>query len=118
MRPATANPICTRLARVETICSEAEPFPIRRGVSQGDIFSQQCFTLGLDRIFRLNDIAGQGIGGPSLGDVTASNLVLEYADDVGLLGGTATEASKRVSALARGSRMSASTSRVDRGSAC
>ena len=54
-------------------------FPVRRGVIQGDIFSPQCFTLGLDQIFRLHDIAGQGIGGPSLGDVTASKL--EYADD-------------------------------------
>ena len=94
-----------RLPSGETICSE--PFPIRRGgVIQGDIFSPQCFTLGLDRIFRLHDIAGQGIGGPSLGDVTASKL--EYADDVGLLDRMATEASKHVSALASGSRMSAS----------
>ena len=72
-----------RLPSGETMCSE--PFPVRRGVIQGDIFSQQCFTLGLDRIFRLHDIAGQGIGGPSLG-----------------------EASERVSALASGSRASAS----------
>ena len=93
-----------RLPSGETLCSE--PFPVRRGVIQGDIFSPQCFTLGLDRIFRLHDIAGQGIGGPSLGDVTASKL--EYADDVGLLDWTAAEASERVSALARGSRTSAS----------
>ena len=93
-----------RLPSGETLCSE--PFPVRRGVIQGDIFSPQCFTLGSDRIFRLHDIAGQGIGGPSLGDVTASKL--EYADDVGLLDWTAAEASERVSALARGSRTSAS----------
>ena len=93
-----------RLPSGETLCSE--PFPVRRGVIQGDIFSPQCFTLGLDRIFRLHDIAGQGIGGPSLGDVTASKL--EYADDVGLLNWTAAEASARVSALASGSRTSAS----------
>ena len=74
-----------RLPSGETLCSE--PFPVRRG---GDIFSPQCFTVGLDRIFRLHDIAGQGIGGPSLGDVTASKL--EYADDVGLLDWTAAEA--------------------------
>ena len=84
----------------------SEPFPVRRGVIQGDIFSPQCFTLGFDRIFRLHDIAGHGIGGPSLGDVTASKL--EYADDVGLLDWTAADASKRVSALTRGSRTSAS----------
>ena len=53
-----------------------------------------------------HDIAGQGIGGPSLGDVTASKL--EYADDVGLLDWTAAEASERVSALASESRTSAS----------
>ena len=70
-----------RLPSGETLCSE--PFPVRRGVIEGDIFNLQCFTLGLDRIFRLHDIAGQGIGGPSMGDVTASKL--EYADDVGLL---------------------------------
>ena len=93
-----------RLPSGETLCSE--PFPIRRGVIQGDIFSPQCFTLGLDRIFRLHDIADQGIGGPSLGDVTATKL--EYADDVGLLNWTTNEASERVSALANGSRTSAS----------
>ena len=46
-----------RLPSGETMCSE--PFPVRRGVIQSDIFSPQCFTLGLDRIFRLHDIAGQ-----------------------------------------------------------
>ena len=45
-----------RLPSGETLCSE--PFLIRRGVIQGDIFSPQCFTLGLVRIFRLHDIAG------------------------------------------------------------
>ena len=93
-----------RLASMETVCSES--FPTRRGVDQGDSFSPQCFTLGLNRIFSLHDIAGQGIGGPSLGVVTASKL--EYASDGALLDWTATEASGRVSALARGSRLSAS----------
>ena len=93
-----------RLLGGETLCSE--PFPVIRGVIQSDIFSPQCFTLGLDRIFRLHDIAGQGIDGPSLGDVTASKL--EYADDVGLLDWSAADALERVSALARGSRTSAS----------
>ena len=93
-----------RLPSGETLGSE--PFPVRRGVIQGDIFSPQCFTLGLDRIFRLHDIAGQGIGGPSLGDVKSNKL--EYADDVGLLDWTAVEASKHVSALARGMRTSVS----------
>ena len=93
-----------RLPSAETMCSE--PFPVRRGVIQVDIFSPQCFMLGLDQIFRLHGIAGQGIGGPSLGDVTASKL--EYADDVGLLDWTAAEAWERVSALASGSRASAS----------
>ena len=50
-----------RLPSGDTLCSE--PFPVRRGVIQGDIFSPQCFTRGLVRIFRLHDIAGQGIGG-------------------------------------------------------
>ena len=93
-----------RLPSGETLCSES--FPVRRGVIQGDIFSPQCFTLGLDRMFRLHDIADQDIGGPSLGDVTARKL--EYVDDVGLLDWRAAEASERVSALARGSRTSVS----------
>ena len=96
IHPEATGMVRLRLPSGETLCSE--PFPVRRGVIQGDIFSPQCFTLGLDRIFRLHDIAGQGIGGPSL----------EYADDVGLLDWTAAEASERVSALARGSRTSAS----------
>ena len=83
-----------RLASGESLCSE--PFPVRRGVIQGDIFSPQCVTLGLDRIFRLHDIAGHGIGGHSMGDITASKL--EYAK---------AEASERVSALASGARASA-----------
>ena len=78
-----------RLPSGETLCSE--PFLVRRAFIQGDIFSPQCFTLGLHRFFRLHDIAGQGIGGPSLGDVTASKL--EYADDVDLLDMTATDRS-------------------------
>ena len=48
----------------------------------------------------------QGIGGPSPGDLTASQL--EYADNIGLLDWTAAEVSELVSALARGSRTSAS----------
>ena len=83
-----------------------EPFLVRRGVIQGDIISPQCFTFGLDRIFRLHDITGHGIGGPSLCDVTASKLF--YADDVGLFDWTAADASERVSALSSGSRASAS----------
>ena len=58
-----------RLPSGETLCSQ--PFPVTRGFIQCDIFSPQCVTLGLDRLFRLHDIAGQCIGGPSLGDVTA-----------------------------------------------
>ena len=73
------------------MCSE--PFLVRRAVTQCDIFSPQCFTLGLHHIFRLPDIAGQGIllavppTPPPLRDVTAG--MLEYADDVGLLDWTA-----------------------------
>ena len=98
----------TRMVRLslpsgETLCSE--PFPVRRGVIQGGIFIRQCFTLWLGRIFRLHDIAGQSIGGPSLGDVTANKL--EYADDVGLLECMAGEATQRVSVLTSGWRVSA-----------
>ena len=60
----------------------------------------------ITEFFRLHDITGQGIGGPSLGGVTASKL--EYADDIGLLDCPTAEASERVAALARGSRTPAS----------
>ena len=76
-------------------------FDIRRGAIQGDIFSPPCFTVGLDRIFRLYDIKCEGIGGAHMNCPTASKL--EYADDVGLLNETAADASIRTSALANGS---------------
>ena len=95
-----------RLPSGETMCSE--PFPVRRGVIQGDIFSPQCLRSGWIAFSGCTTSLARALanGGPSLGDVTASKL--EYADDVGLLNWTAAEASERVSALASGSRASAS----------
>ena len=39
----------------------SDSFNIERGVLQGDIFSPVCFIAGLDRIFRLHDVANSGM---------------------------------------------------------
>ena len=80
-------------------------FDIRRGAIQGDIFSPPCFTVGLFRIFGLYDVKCDGIGGSHLNTPVVPKL--EYADDVGLLNKTASDASIRTSALASGSREAA-----------
>ena len=80
-------------------------FDIRRGVIQGDLFSPPCFTIGLDRIFRIYDTKCEGIGGPHMNSPTASKL--EYADDAGLLNKTTADASIRTSSLATGSKEAA-----------
>ena len=88
-----------RLPSGETLLSEA--FRILRGAIQGDIFSPPCFTIGLDRIFRLYDVQCDGIGGPEINCPRVSKL--EYADDVSLLNDTTDDASTRTSSLASGS---------------
>ena len=79
----------------------SELFRILRGAIQGDIFSAPCFTIGLDRIFRLYDVKCDGIGGPEINCPKVSKL--EYADDVNLLNETTDDASTRTSSLASGS---------------
>ena len=88
-----------RLPSGETVLSEF--FRILRGAIQGDIFSAPCFTIGLDRIFRLYDVKCDGIGGPEINCPRVSKL--EYADDVNLLNETTDDASTRTSSLASGS---------------
>ena len=92
-----------RLPSGETALSEL--FRILRGAIQGDIFSAPCFTIGLDRIFRLYDVKCDGIGGPEINCPRVSKL--EYADDVNLLNETTYDASIRTSSLAAGSTESA-----------
>ena len=94
-----------RIRQPSGICVMSSEFDIRRGAIQGDIFSPPCFTVGLDRIFRLYDTRCEGIGGAHMNCPTASKL--EYADDVGLLNETAADASIRTSALATGSKEAA-----------
>ena len=80
----------------------SDPFNIERGVLQGDIFSPVCFIAGLDRIFRLHDVANSGM---VVGEAESAILVskFEYADDAALVDENAALASTRVTALATGS---------------
>jgi len=82
----------------ETLLSD--PFDVRRGVVQGDIFSPLCFILALAIIMKKHLPPG-GIAsmGGALGALLSS---LEYADDAALLDSTPEEASRRVTALAKG----------------
>ena len=88
-----------RLPSGVTVLSDL--FRILRGAIQGDIFSTPCFTIGLDRIFRLYDVKCDGIGGPEISCPRVSKL--EYADDVNLPNETTDDASTRTSSLATGS---------------
>ena len=80
----------------------SEPFDIRRGAIQGDIYSPPSFTVGLDRIFRRHDIHCDGIGGPPLRCPRVSKL--EYADDASLANKITAEASERLTSISRGGR--------------
>ena len=82
----------------ETLLSE--PFDLRRGVVQGDIFSPLCFILAMAVIIKRHLPPG-GIAslGGSLGALLSS---LEYADDAALIDDSAGSASLRVTALSEG----------------
>ena len=75
---------------------------IERGVLQGDIFSTVCFIAGLDKIFRLHDVASSVM---VVGEAESAFLVskIEYADDAALVD----ENDARVTALVTGSMMDA-----------
>jgi hypothetical protein len=81
----------------ETLLSE--PFDIRRGVVQGDIFSPLCFILALAVIIKKHlPPGGVAAMGGALGALLSS---LEYADDAALLDDSAESASTRVTALSK-----------------
>ena len=78
----------------------SKPFPVRRGVIQGDITSPMYFIIALETIPRQYDnIPGKVVlfGGRTL-------HTLGYADDAALRDGVSAVASKRVSSIARGSK--------------
>ena len=75
------------------------PFPVRRGVIQGDITSPLYFIIALEAILRTYDnTAGKGV---NFGGVNLHTL--GYADDAALVDGSTTTACERVSKIAIGS---------------
>ena len=79
------------------------PFPINRGVVQGDITSPLYFILALELILRKHDnISGKGI---KFGDTMLDTL--GYADDAALLDCDIDVATARVTSIARGSKQDA-----------
>ena len=81
----------------------SDPFPINRGVVQGDIMSPLYFILALELILREHDnIAGKGIqfGGINL-------HTLGYADDAALLDLSIEKATERVTSISKGSVLDA-----------
>ena len=65
-----------------------------------------CFIAGLDKIFRLHDVANSGM---VVGEAGSAILVskFEYSDDAALVDENAALASTRVTALAAGSMVDA-----------
>ena len=79
----------------------SSPFPVNRGVIQGDIFSPLCFIVALEAVMR--DHGGEGT-------VSALGVLidrLEYADDAALIDEDAEQASTRVSKLCEGAESDA-----------
>ena len=83
--------------------SVSDPFPIRRGVLQGDITSPIYFILALEAILRAHDKhpeRGVSFGGHQV-------HTLGYADDAALLDVSPEVATARVTAIAKGSKIDA-----------
>ena len=80
----------------------SESFNIERGVLQGDIFSPVSFIAGLDKLFRMHDVAKSGVIVGN-GDSSVLMFKFQYADDAAFIDGNTTLASARVTALAEGS---------------
>ena len=81
----------------------SEPFPINRGVVQGDILSPLYFILALELILRTHDnIPGKGI---RFGGETVHTL--GYADDAALLDTDITVATARITSISQGSKRDA-----------
>ena len=82
---------------------QSKPFPIRRGVVQGDITSPLYFVLALQLILKRHDnVSGKGV--PFAGDTIHT---LAYADDAALLDKDVATVTARVSAISKGSRKDA-----------
>ena len=94
---------CVRLRNPDGSTTLSDQFDISRGVLQGDIFSPVAFIAGLMHIFKTHDDPEAGVTvGKAPHDVRIRSL--EYADDAGLLDVDVKSASKRLSAIAEGSR--------------
>ena len=100
---------CVRQRSADGSFTESELFDILRGVLQGDIFSPVTFIIGLWLIFKRHDLPNSGItvGKPPF-QVHISSL--EYADDAGLVDGTVTDSSKRLTSISDGSTSDAAMS--------
>ena len=93
----------TKVASTDGSDITSEPFPIRRGVIQGDITSPLYFILALDLILREHDVMqDKGIifGGERV-------HTLGYADDAALLDNRLKTATARVTAISQGSKRDA-----------
>mgnify|MGYP003326603192 CR=1 FL=1 len=82
---------------------KSQPFPVDRGVIQGDILSPLFFILALELILKYHDnVAGKGV---KIG--TETIYTLGYADDAVLLDVALDTATARVTSIAKGSRIDA-----------
>ena len=99
----TAASAIVKVTGVDGKQSASEPFPIRRGVLQGDITSPIYFVLALEAILRKHDKhPGRGVrfGGHVV-------HTLGYADDAALLDSAPDTATERVTAISAGSKRDA-----------
>lgn len=93
----------TKVSSTDGTEVKSKPFPIRRGVVQGDITSPLYFILALELILKTHDnIEGKGV---QFGDRQVCTL--GYADDAALLDNNLHIASTRVTAIAQGSKRDA-----------
>ena len=93
----------TKVASTDGNVVTSDPFPINRGVLQGDITSPLYFILALDLILREHDVSkdkGVLFGGECV-------HTLGYADDAALLDSKLETAMTRVTAISQGSKQDA-----------
>ena len=94
---------CTAVQGTDGTKIMSDPFPINRGVIQGDIVSPLYFILALELILRDHDnIPGKGV---QFGGKTVHTL--GYADDAALLDLSIETATARVTSIAQGSERDA-----------
>ena len=96
----------TRVADTDNKYVQSRPFPIRRGVVQGDITSPLFFVIALQLILKRHDkVCGKGV------QFAGDNVhTLAYADDAALLDKDVETATARVTAIAVGSKIDADMS--------